>query len=703
MSANMFNYAAGGSFQNPRVWALNKAQMYAGAPMVQVVSFDAPAADFTLLPSNARLQTGTPPAGTPNYFVSTWQFLNALTVYKFHVDWDRISLSTFTGPEIPIAATSWPAAAPPNAPSQGGNALEVLAIRAMMQSQYSNIAGVESLWATHTVRRANVTGFAAPRWYQLNVTGGTVAPNVPQAATWDPDNANVIHRFMPSLAVDRNGDMALGYSTSSSRDEARHQIRGPPGQRSREHVQPDRAALDPGRGDADRQLRGRRLCPLGRLQRHVPGSGWVRVLVHEHVLRGRWPRPSHAHRRLQLPGCTPVGDGTLTGTVTDSVTHGPIAGATIALGSRTATTDSSGAYSFTVPAGTYPSVTASAPGFGSSTASGIVINDGAGTIRDFVLSPAPASACFTDTTQGDFQAGVATNCDLATSGGDVILLNAANVDQQNLTVTSSGFGFTATAWAGQTFRAGISGQVTRVDVDLFCASCTGTTPNLTVAIRATTGSPAVPTGPDLATATIPGFSSGAGGYFTANFATPATVTAGTTYAVVFRAAANPSAGTYAYVCSCSNGTTTVNSNPYLNGQRVTSGNSGATWTPDVTVGGRDLGFKVFVQTGFPSSGTFVSSTKDANPVAGCDRELGQPGVDGHDSGWHRRQVPGRREQQRRRAVRVRRPGRDGRDVLRKRRLAVAVHRASVPEVPRGAEQHEPGRHAHAQQRDHVLR
>src|SRR6185295_16055957 len=85
-----------------------------------------------------------------------------------------------------------------------------------MQNQYSNRAGVESLWATHTVRRANTTGFAAPRWYQVNVTGGTVAANIPQAATWDPDGANVIYRFMPSVAVDRAGNMALGYSTSSS-------------------------------------------------------------------------------------------------------------------------------------------------------------------------------------------------------------------------------------------------------------------------------------------------------------------------------------------------------------------------------------------------------------------------------------------------------------------------------------------------------
>src|SRR5204862_2421787 len=187
-----------------------KQQMYAAAPSVQVVSFNILGGDFTILPSNARLQSGTPPPGTPNYYLSTWLFLNAVTVYKFHVDWNNISLSTFTGPDTPIAATSWPNANVPNALSLGGNALDVLQIRAMMQNQYTNLGGAESLWATHTVRRANTSGLAAPRWYQVDVTGGTVNANIPQATTWDPDGANVISRFMPSLAVDRVGDMALG-------------------------------------------------------------------------------------------------------------------------------------------------------------------------------------------------------------------------------------------------------------------------------------------------------------------------------------------------------------------------------------------------------------------------------------------------------------------------------------------------------------
>src|SRR5207244_1629561 len=136
------------------------------------------------------------------------------------------------------------------------------------------------------------------------------------------------------------------------------------------------------------------------------------------------------------------------------------------------------------------------------------------------------------------------------SPGDAVLLNAANIDQQNTTVTPNGFGFTSTSWAGQTFTPSVTGQATQIDVDLFCSGCTGTTPNITVSIRATTGATPVPTGADLATATITGFNSGAGGFFSAVFASPATLTAGTRYAVIFRAVSNPSAGTYAYVCSC---------------------------------------------------------------------------------------------------------------------------------------------------------
>src|SRR5258705_5278490 len=184
MSANMFSFGAGPTFKGVRVWAFNKAQMYAGSPTVNVVSFNLGTGDFTIVPANARLQTGTPPAGRPNLFLSTWNFLNAVSVYKFHVDWNRISLSTFTGPDIPLAATSWPNANVANAPQPGtATLLDVLQIRPMVQNQYTNFGGTEALRVPHTVLRANTAAFAAPRWYQSAITGGTVAPNLPQAAT----------------------------------------------------------------------------------------------------------------------------------------------------------------------------------------------------------------------------------------------------------------------------------------------------------------------------------------------------------------------------------------------------------------------------------------------------------------------------------------------------------------------------------------
>ncbi|MEA2675588.1 MAG: hypothetical protein QOI92_2780 [Chloroflexota bacterium] len=218
MSANVFDFAAGGSYQNVRVWALDKAKMYAGQP-ASVITFDAPAtvgsgqnqcAIFTLLPSNARAQTGTPPAGRPNMFTSTWCYANAIMVFKFHVDWATPANSTFTAPTTALTSTSW-ALGPDLVPAKNGNDLDTLGHRGMVQNQYSNLNGVESLWDSHTVAGVDGTQ-AAVRWYQLPVTGGTIGSAL-QASTYNPDSSN---RFMPSVAVDRLGDMAIGYSVSSA-------------------------------------------------------------------------------------------------------------------------------------------------------------------------------------------------------------------------------------------------------------------------------------------------------------------------------------------------------------------------------------------------------------------------------------------------------------------------------------------------------
>ncbi|HXH95416.1 MAG TPA: hypothetical protein VNN25_27820, partial [Thermoanaerobaculia bacterium] len=183
MSANMFDYAAAGAFQNSRLYAFNKAQMYAGAANIQSVSFNLPSDQFTVLPANARLQTGTPPVGSPNYFASVWNFLNSVQIWKFHVDWGHPSLSSVTGPFSSTMTFWWEQFARTTgvttAPTPA-NFLDTLYPRLMVQNQYSNIGGVESLWNSHTVGAGNPTTSvtstqSAVRYYQLNVTGGTVA------------------------------------------------------------------------------------------------------------------------------------------------------------------------------------------------------------------------------------------------------------------------------------------------------------------------------------------------------------------------------------------------------------------------------------------------------------------------------------------------------------------------------------------------
>ncbi|HSS80901.1 MAG TPA: carboxypeptidase regulatory-like domain-containing protein [Gaiellaceae bacterium] len=623
MSANMFGYAAGASFSGFHMWALNKQQMYNGDPSPQVVDFAGDTSDFTVIPANSRLQTGTPPAGSPEYFVSTEQFLNALSIYKFHVDWDKVSTSTFTGPSTQLAPNCWPNATPANA-STTANAADVLAIRAMAQAQYSNLAGAESLWVTHTVQRnvsatntncnAITGGNASVRWYQANVTGGTVAANTVQGATFDPEAANTFFRFMPAAAVNRNGDLAIGYTKSNSVTNPQLKYTGRLAGDPVNTLTQGESTLIDGTGAQSGNCgpstcirwgdySGMALDPNG-CTFWETGEYFATTGLNHQTRIGSF----------HFPGCTNVGNGTLSGTVTDG--SSPISGATIALGSRTTTTNGSGQYSFSVPAGTYPSLTASKPGFNPAAAATIAVPDGGTATRNLTLSASAQSGCFNDNSQSTFQRGVPANCDLVSSPGSVQLANPDNTAAQNTNVNPSGFSFTNTSWAGQTFTPTVTGQIKRVDVELFCL-CSVTSPNVTLSIRNTTGATPIPTGADLGTATLAGFNDGgAGGLKTFTFASPITVTAGTRYAFVFRLNAAPAAGnTVAYTCSCA-GTGTVDFNPYASGQRVTSTTSGASWAADATAGGRDLNFVTYINPGFASSGTFTSSLKDANPAAG---------------------------------------------------------------------------------------
>ncbi|MEO8476343.1 MAG: calcium-binding protein [Actinomycetota bacterium] len=211
MSANMYDClnssCSSATYMGVRAWAFDRTVMEAGGALQGVV-FDTDATYFSMLPSNLR---GTaPPSGTPNYFVSE-SSSSTFQVFKFHVDWTTPGSSTFTGPtDVTHASYSTAGGAVVPQPDTAVK-LDSLEDRLMMQAQYRNISGTESLWVAHTVGNVPV----GIQWAQIDVTGSTVSTTPVQQQIWRNVANDGVSRWMPSLAVDGLGNMAIGYSASS--------------------------------------------------------------------------------------------------------------------------------------------------------------------------------------------------------------------------------------------------------------------------------------------------------------------------------------------------------------------------------------------------------------------------------------------------------------------------------------------------------
>ena len=101
-------------------------------------------------------------------------------------------------------------------PQEGTSAkLDTLGDKIMTPVVYQNRNGTESLWADQTTILNYPNGPTAVSWYQFDVTGGTFPAAAAQQQEWT-NGGDGLWRFMPSIAVDQNGNTAIGYSTSSS-------------------------------------------------------------------------------------------------------------------------------------------------------------------------------------------------------------------------------------------------------------------------------------------------------------------------------------------------------------------------------------------------------------------------------------------------------------------------------------------------------
>ncbi len=211
MSMNVFN-ASGTTYLGPQPFVFDRTKMLLGqvagyqttsGPLGSGVSPIQPAdLDGSIQPTTGAAETflGFPGSGVMN-------------LYHYHVDWVTPANSTFTTFATPAAAafTQLCSATGTCIPQLGtGQQLDALSDRLMYRLAYRKFAsGQESLVGNYSVSSGGVAGI---RWFEIrNPTAGPVT--VFQESTYQPDTT---WRWMGSAAMDTNGDIALGFSTSSA-------------------------------------------------------------------------------------------------------------------------------------------------------------------------------------------------------------------------------------------------------------------------------------------------------------------------------------------------------------------------------------------------------------------------------------------------------------------------------------------------------
>jgi hypothetical protein len=205
-------FAHGSRFAGADRCAFDKKTAIAGGNATMICS--ATSTSFaSILPadldgnSGASGTTAAPPAGTAEYMMSFGT--NLLNIWRITPNFTAGTLN-ITGPTtVSVASFSKACNGGACIPQPGTTQqLDSLGDRLMYRLSYRNFGTFASLLVSHSVTAGSSVGV---RWYELRDTGS--GPTVFQQGTFAPD-ANF--RWMPSIAQDKQGNIAVGYSVSSS-------------------------------------------------------------------------------------------------------------------------------------------------------------------------------------------------------------------------------------------------------------------------------------------------------------------------------------------------------------------------------------------------------------------------------------------------------------------------------------------------------
>jgi len=218
------------------VYGLERNKMIAGDPGARAVSFllqEGPVplnliGDGLLPPdvdgmTKPKNDVPAPIVGTQDDGGGYGATFDALNIWEFDVKWHStptasIALKT----QIPVASfdSIFPCAPtsrdclPQPGITNPAQYLDILSYRQRptWRLAYRNTGGSETMVTNQSVEA--VPGRAGVRWYELRRTNG--AYTLHQQGTYAPSDG--VHRWMGSAAMDRNGNMALGYSVVNATD-----------------------------------------------------------------------------------------------------------------------------------------------------------------------------------------------------------------------------------------------------------------------------------------------------------------------------------------------------------------------------------------------------------------------------------------------------------------------------------------------------
>jgi hypothetical protein len=219
------------------VYGLERARMIAGDPAARAVGFLLQDGRVPinligdgLLPADIdgqrlpRRDSPAPIIGTQDDDGPYGATSDALNIWEFNVTWGATPAASIgLSAQLPVAAFDSIFPCAPTArdclPQPGitnpDQFLDVLSYRQRptWRLAYRNRGGIESLVTNHTVEAA--PGLAGLRWYEIERRGNG-RYTLRQQGTFAPNDG--VHRWMGSIASDRKGNLAMGYSVVNGTD-----------------------------------------------------------------------------------------------------------------------------------------------------------------------------------------------------------------------------------------------------------------------------------------------------------------------------------------------------------------------------------------------------------------------------------------------------------------------------------------------------